>query len=268
MAVTVTNNMTTIDNADSITGWALFGTGASSLTNETDLKIQGTASVGVKVTGGMTNDDIGGAVKTVTSFNATNEVFVIWVNTVANLFSKANGGVRLILGDGTNQNFYFVAGSDTYTGGWQAFIVHGGVTADGNSGTPATMTAITQVGAQIRTSSDVMGGIRTFWVDIMYRYADTVHAITVDGGTSGARGNWAEVAADDLTNAYGIVQARGGAFLLQGRIKMGNDGSSDSYFQSRGEVVIWQDAPVENTQTTPTHYLDIVGGTGTTSITL
>jgi len=268
MAVTVTNNMTTVDVCDLATNFELFGTGASALAVNGDVLQEGAGSIACKVTGGMTNDDIGGVLfNNWLSTDITNKVIVLWVNTTNQMFSKANGGVRIVVEDGTgNQGFWFVGGSDTYKGGWQAFMVHGSTTFDGDSGTAPTLTDINKVGGAIRTTSDIMGGVKTFFLDIIREYNDTTHAITVDGGTTGDRGNWAEVAVADDSASLGIVQARGGSILVQGRIKLGNDGSTDSFFQSRGEVVIWQDLPVDNSKTTPTHFLDIVGGTGTNSV--
>ena len=60
----------------------------------------------------------------VSSLNLTNEHIYVWmmVTTVGKLATKANGGMRIRIEDGSaNWREWNVAGGDTYAGGWKKF---------------------------------------------------------------------------------------------------------------------------------------------------
>lgn len=270
MAVTLTSNLTTLDGAESTTNWAAYGAGGGSVSNDVDFFIKGSGANNNKTTapmgggfqvGGMTWDNA-------LSRDITNEVIVIWMHTILSVDTKANGGIRMVVIDGSgNEGYWYVGGSDTYAGGWRAFCAHGSTAFDGNNGTDPTLTDIDKIGMAVNTNSIISGNVKSLWVDEIAIYADTTYALTVSGGTTGDRGTWAEVAAADLAAGYGIVQTIGDAILLQGHIRFGDTGTASTYFDdSDGAVIVWHDQPVDETRGSCTHRISVVANSTGTNV--
>lgn len=257
MAVTVTNNLTTVNTAESTTGWAATGS-AASLTLNGDIFKVGSNALSCRLDGGGGNDATGGIELTISSTDFSNNVFYFWAQTTSVLFST--GGIRFRLGDGTNFSTWFVADVSTYPGGFQRYVVDVNETPDlDNGGTPVTITAVTTIRVEFRVTTDIMGNIPTIWVDQIDRQpSGTTHAISVSGGLTGDRGTWQEIN-DDTTNVdLGIVRKVGGVFQVNGPIEFGTTTASDTFFEDTDSIVVFQD------QVVPNNFYDIqvVGGSG------
>jgi hypothetical protein len=113
MALTVTSGLTEWDDCDSST-W----TGDPTVGNDTDIFIEGIGSVGYDVD--IETLRVFGPAGTSTDFS-NNFVYAWMLSYSANdLDTKAAGGIQLCLEDSSgNQSYWYVGGSDTYSGGWE-----------------------------------------------------------------------------------------------------------------------------------------------------
>lgn len=237
MAITVTDNRTEIDQADAITGWSspVAGEGITLYTSlPTPKELSGHLGIGV-------SESEGEVLHTHSSVNMSSGILVyVWV-LVAGLYdSKANYGISLVLGDGTNTNAYQVAGIDEavfrhYTGqpAYQCLLLDTGSLPTGKAlrGTFGNFdnTAVTEFGANYNVSSKALGGADNCWIDrIMYGNGGLT--ITV---TDSANGWLYDLAAKDSSNvsveAYGICRSLGGSIYgLQGQILLGDASGTGS----------------------------------------
>jgi len=227
----VTANLTTISSCESTTGWS-----GPTLALDPDVKKEGSNSIsaivrndGEQIYYAVTNQDYSG------------EHIRFWVSTAVYgaMKTKANGGLRFFLYDGTNTAYWNIAGIDTYAGGWLNIVVYSDSTPD--SGTVDT-SSIDRLGIEFGLTFSFKRVIDT-WVDYL-RYGD---GLTITGGTSGDEINLSGVAAIDLTNGYGIVEqnAQTGVNAIYGKILIGN-GATTTWFKEDGTVSIFADANVNS----------------------
>jgi len=206
---------------------------------------------------------------TVTAFDATANRIYIWILPRGEMDILANGGVRIVAGDGTNRAAYYVGGSDYVSAftvnGWACYVLDannlptGFATIDGTEAS-INWAAITDVGVGFKTLAKSLGGIDNCFFDIA-RYGT---GLNIKGGSSGDPGIWAEIAADDtLTTAgkaYGIVmEYQPGVYGVQGDITFGDsDGTTTTYFKDENAIVVFLDTGAL------AYNMDIVGNaTGT-----
>lgn len=262
MAVTVdiSNTMTTMWNADSTTGW----------TNITPAVFSGFQREGTYCLGAVVSNTTVQGYYTLTSFNFTSNRVYIWINARGEMDTLANGGIRILIGDGTNRMAYHVGGGDyttpfVATGGWQCYCVDynnlptNKTTIAGAEGS-MSWTAITQVGVGFKTLAKSLGNVENCFWDIG-RYGT---GLVIKGGGVGTEGTWAEIAADDESTAsgkaYGIImEYQTGVYGVQGDITFGDNTSTTStYFKDNSATVVFMDSG-------PYSYsMDIVGNsTGT-----
>ena len=141
MALTITSPLTTYDNCDSITGWNNPGDGIDATEmiegagcHASDVDVETETMIG----------------PTISSINMSTTKYAIypWILgfTAAYLDLKSNGGLFVILGDGTNESYWYVGGRDSYSGGWEVLVANTDASPDGNSGSAANLAAITQIG--------------------------------------------------------------------------------------------------------------------------
>jgi len=265
MTVSITKNLTDLYNAESISGW----TTDDAVTTYTGFQREGTYCLGMQGSEGTVY-----AYKTITSVNLSNTVIYSWMNA-GSVDTKANGGFRIVVGDGTNTIAYYVGGSDDYgfqIGAWSCFVLD---TANPPSnyatlaGSEASLnfSAITQIGVQFNVPIKAVGSGDNVFFDIC-RYGT---GITVQGGGVGTEGTFAEIAADDASTAsgkaYGIIrELQSGVYGVQGKLTFGdNSGTSSTYFKDTNAIIIFEDRAVPST-----HYaINVVGNsTGTNSFIL
>ena len=172
MSVTITNNMTTLYDAESTSGW----TTDDAVTTYTGFQRQGTYCIGMQASNGTTY-----AYKTITSTNLSNKVIYSWLRS-GNPTTKANGGFRIILGDGTNRRAYYVGGSDDMgfqVGTWSCFVLDTSNLPTNYSqlaGSSApNLSAITEVGAQFNYASKAVGNADNVFIDICRYLIHHIH---------------------------------------------------------------------------------------------
>jgi len=240
MAVTVIDKLSNLDQADVLTDWSASG-GASGLGINTELNRTGSGCVGVKVSneeGGVTLTFPGG------SRNMTGEHIYVWANFQLAL-DPVGTGMRIILDDGTNANEYEMLNSTNYSGGYVRLCLQCDATPTVDNS--ADITAITDITIEVDTTVASGGNNDTFVVDrIDVQPSSVPYAIEINGGTTGDRGTWAEIIADSVNDALGIVERRAGVVALNGPVSFGITTATDSFFEDSNEVVMFQNQFVED----------------------
>jgi len=264
MAVTITKNLTDLYNAESTSSWTTDDT----VSTYTGFQREGTYCLGMQGSLGTVY-----AYKSITSTDLSNTVIYSWMNA-GSVETKANGGFRIVVGDGTNRRAYYVGGSDDYgfqIGAWSCFVLDtasppSNYSQEAGSSAP-NFAAVTQVGVMFNVPIKAVGSGDNVFFDIC-RYGT---GITIKGGTSGDRGTFDEIAADDASTssgkAYGIIrELQSGVFGVQGSLIFGDSsGTSDTYFEDKSAIVIFEDRAVPTTW----YKIQTVGNsTGTNSFIL
>ena len=226
---TLGNTPTTIFTGDSGETGVTY-TGAITGTYDPDIKKQGTDSVGAILRGG--GDTVYGTLTT--SISITNEHVRCWINNIgtAQIATKANGGLQMMIGDGTNTAQWNLLGSDNYNGGWVNAVID-------FSGTPSAGTKptgnCTVFGWEWNQTTNPANKTNT-WMDY-FRYGDGYYAT---GGTSGDEIGFAEINSVDVSNGYGILLENEGVYFGYGELTIGN-GTTTTFFEVDGEVLIFSD---------------------------
>lgn len=237
MAVpTLTNVPSVISLCESTTGWS-----GDTFSLEPDNKVQGGNSVSCAMTNnGVNNIQYATSNSPGGQFSATNIHIRVWINLafVGNINTAANNGIQIQVVSVSGTALYTVAGSDTYSGGWAQFVIYTGNTPTSGSVPAGTCTA---VGLTVNTNSKPRNQPANCWVDAWY-FGD---GYTVTGGTNGDELTWADIAAVDFVNAYGIVTNVDDVNFLAGDIQIGN-GTTTTWFKS-GEKCQFRDLAVSST---------------------
>lgn len=239
MSVTIdATALTTLEDCESAeSGWTPPG----NWTQYTGFNRQGTNCFGC----GVSNTTYS-CYKTVSSFDMSSAAVYVWIFAAGNMDVLASGGIGIVLGDGTNRRAYYVGGSDVsrfQIGAWSCFMVDGAnppALYNQELGGAPNFAAITQVGVHFKTLSKALGGADNCFID----YIHWGTGIRIEGGTTGDRGTFAEIAAADeaKTGAYGIVrQVQPGLFEVQGELIFGDNGTADSYFEDEDAVIVFAD---------------------------
>jgi hypothetical protein len=190
----------------------------------------------------------------------------------------ANGGIGIVIGDGTNRMAYYVGGSNKmafrHNDGpveWTCFMLDTTSLPTGKAtiaGSEASMnwSSITQIGVRYKTLAKSVGGVENCWCDII---RTGVEGLRITGGGTGTEGVFSEIAAADRATttlgALGICrQLASGVVGLQGPLTFGDTGSGSIVFQTVGETLVFEppDAGVADDR----FWLAVVGGTGNTSV--
>jgi len=276
MTVTVADLRTLIDAADGVAGWT---TGTSfSLFTSSPPPIEATGHLGVVVnktatylehTHGSTIDGTGIGV-----------LVYVWVLQAAFPLTTANGGLGVVIGDGTNLVGYHLAGSDkkgfSHDEGspyYQCLLLDTSVLPTAQrvwiGADTITMSALTQFGFECDNGAGkALGGVANYFCDILRVGSEGLRII--GGTTAGDSGSFAEVAADDASTAdakaYGIIRALStGVYGVQGPLTFGDSGgSADQFFEDNGSVVVFEDRDIADDK----YFLLVEGGSGTDSFIL
>lgn len=253
MAITITDLRTLVDHADATTGWSspVAGESITVFTTEPD-PVELTGSLGIAVST-QTSD----LLHTETSSDLSAGVLVyVWILANGTMDTTANGGIQLIIGDGTDTIGYHLAGSDVAgfrhsdgPVGWQCLVLDVGslpasFTALRGAEASLTLTAVTEYGAAFKTLSKALGGTENCFVDTIRRGNE---GIEVTAGTSGTPSNWTDIATEDRSTvsgtAYGICRELGtGLFGLQGPITFGDaDNTTATFFADTNKTITFED---------------------------
>lgn len=249
MAGTVTPDLVLIHDCDSVADW----TGSPTLDTETF--IQGTGSLSAKV-----SKTTYVAMKPVTATDLTGRIIYAWfmTSTPLGMDTKANGGVRIRIEDAAaHWREWYVAGTDTWAGGWTCFAARADYGWDAQSATPPDITAITKIGIvykMVKSSTKI-----NCWWDVL-RHG---YGLKIKGGTESDPATFADLLAEDklTANKYGIIEEIDGIYFLQGQITIGSTVSGEAtYFKDLSKIVVFRDRPFE------TFYkIEIVGNAGATT---
>ena len=151
---------------------------------------------------------------------------------------KANGGLQISLGDGTNNSYWNVAGSDTYSGGFQKWAINTAIASDeqstptgGASTTDAVLGDITEIGFV----TDV-GGATTRFDNFVVDAFDVGLGLTIQGNNTGTTKLFAESVTQDEINAEGVLSVENGIVFSQGNLEF-----SGSTQTSESETLVFTD---------------------------
>ncbi len=223
-------NHQSINTAESTSGWSTFDT------LDTDIKKEGSNGI----TGTFRSDgtsgyytDPGGAPVT-----AVGKHIRMWINTtsVPYLDTEANGGFELLMNDGSTTQYYTIFSKDDYYGGWFNAVV------DCSLFNSLTLANVERWGVRVQYTSNAKN-VDNVWVDYL-RYLDGYY---VTGGSSSDSITLTDIATADRGTTtlygYGIIEEVEGVFLAFGKLQLGN-GSTTTYFEMEGEVLVFTDQPV------------------------
>lgn len=270
MADSITDNRTLINAFDSASSVVKIS-GASAGSADTDTAIQG--SPPTSVTFNLTSAVQGLLHNYGTTQNLGGNHIYVWVNIgVAGLLrTKANGGLRFRFCGSTITNFFeaYIAGSDTYTGGWKMFVIDvDAVSASPSNtgGTPPATSAIQYLGVVGDTNGAMTKKQDNFWVDAMWRLPASTPGILVQGRNGGSTDwTWADVLSASVAGAWGMVrQSDGGTLVLNAPIRFGANDATTHGFADTNVRLEWDDQPVN----AGLYGFTIIGGSGTQSFSL
>ncbi len=251
MTVTVTDQRTEIDDADTVamTGWTSNSGETLNHFTTDPLPFEGTGHIGAAI-----SEQIGDVHHAISATSFADHLIYVPTLPLGSMELLANGGITLLLGDGTDLIAYHIAGSDiavfrhdTGSPSYQMMVVDTANLPPGFevvAGVEAnlTLTALTIIGAQWETLSKALGGASNCFIDrISVAPADV--GITIIGGTSGDRGTFSELAAADVTQGLGIIrELPGNAFGCQGVLTFGDSaGVTVHYFQDQDGSFTFED---------------------------
>ena len=260
MAITVTPNLTDITMCETVTGWS---GGEGEFLIDGDVPLQGTYCMSDWV------DLTTGAVATyaITSTDMSGTHMYVWLYCSGVVDTKTNGGYRLYAASSGGTATWYVGGKDTHpAGGWNIFTVSLDATPDILTGT-FDNTAVTSIGVAFKTltAAPIKGQTRfnnVFWDAIRYGTGLTVTSASTDNISM------ADIYAvdDDSTLKYGVVTKPSGidAYVVNGKITLGNTGTGTIDFLSSGEVVFF---PSNDLVSSTFHGFEALGNTtGTTDV--
>jgi len=206
---------------------------------------------------------------TTPNFTTTgNELIYVWSAIVAtqNGFKEAipsDSSHAMYLSDGTNALLIYQAGNDRAVFkhsetqvSFECFLIDIDYLSTVNTNGDLAVTAGTfasfnsasttmDVGAHYTTLSKALGGGNNCYLDII-RYGGLSQGLQIRGGTTGDRGTFSEIAAEDRSTAdgkaHGIIREyTGGAYGVQGTIRLGDETTGTSYFESTNESLTYED---------------------------
>lgn len=265
----VTDRRTLFNDANSLTGWASTGSPTLFTTNPDPVELTG--CVGTVVSIATQATWFAG-----TSIDMSGGILVyVWVLANGIMDTTANGGIQIMLGDGTNRIGFHLAGSDKagfrHSGAsvnWQCLVLDTGnlpTTRTVIAGTFAALnlSAITQIGAVFKTLAKSVGGVSNCFIDAI-RYGN--NGIQVTGGTSSDPLTFKNIITQDESSAagkaYGIIrEVSDRIYGIQGPITIGDlTGSASTYFKDTNIVAVF-----ENRNALPDKYRLQVVGTATST---
>lgn len=206
----------------------------------------------------------------------TDKVIYIWAMCSGKLDTLANGGLRIRVENAAGQfGEWYVAGGDTWAGGWQPWAVHTS-TAFAPGATIPNVSAVTKVGIVFKTTGSA-SAINCWW-DAM-RYGTY---IGVKGGTEGSPATIQDILdiENNVTYKYGVMFQYEGLVIVQGKLVFGSATNGEAtYFKDTSEKVLifgdklmpatWYDILLQGNDTagTKVYFGTKVGGSGATGIT-
>jgi hypothetical protein len=180
---------------------------------------------------------------TITSEDYSNRTIFGWnkQGTPATEGDATGAGHAMYLGDGTNNRVYDVGGVDNYAffyNSWPSYRLNTAGLPTGfrqDGGGAPTVTTVTRVGYGGYRPVKANGTANNCFVDVLRYCSNSNPSLLIEGGTTGARGTWAEVVTEDenTNNAWGIIRELVGgskAYELMFGVQIGSLDST-AYFE-------------------------------------
>ena len=265
MALVVTKNLTDLWDSESVAGWTGISTTLYSGFQREGANCEGLSVSNTTETG----------YRSFTAFDMSASAVYVWFFVAGQMDTLVNGGIGIVLGDGTNRIAYHVGGSDSLNFNigtvWSCLMIDGAnppanFTVEAGTEASLDFANITQVGVRFKTLSKALGGADNAFFDIA-RYGT---GLTITGGGSATQGTFTELADDDFLTtagkAYGIIrEIQPGVFGVQGQLTFGDiTAATDSYFEDIDATIIYE----ANGAGDAFYSMTVVGGTGTNEFIL
>lgn len=236
-----TDNRTLLNDCSATTGWT--GSDAVTLNSDAGQSYEGGSSLSTQLSNAdeqMSTTSIGG-----TRNLAASTVYMLAKDNLGESF--ANGGVQLVLGDGTDLIGYDVGGYDRKGLNLPFFFnaykldVSVRVTTPGTNfavyaGSEAALdqTAITVVGYGSLHLAKAAGAIDNVYMDAFRFALNSAYHLTVNAGTVGTPIDFASVVTSDISGGWGMIgNPQGKQYDLFASTEFGTpSGTADSYFEA------------------------------------
>lgn len=246
MPVLTLTNAGTISNADATTGWT-----GDTFVLEPDIKVEGTNSVTWQATNNGINDAYVAG-----SWNLTGTHLRLYISLTYMGYWAPTNAVQIWLTGGATQYITIFNSAADYKGGWYDVILD---TALFNT---VTLSAVTQVGLRVNTTSKPRGVINSFTDNWRYSNGTQMTSTTTEAfSLTDAAGVDAPA---DLSRLDGIIKLVDGILFTPGELLIGGTGAENANFVSTNETVVFPDRQV----TSSLYKLKTQEGTGNTDITI
>jgi len=233
-------NITQAEAADSAS-WAEQGGGTGSAQDD-DSQLQGSECRGRKVSGAT----LGFAFQRATlDLSGSGEHVGIWlyVGTRGAIDTKANGGMRVRLGGGSDPdtspwNEWYVHGSDTIpkTNKWMRVWLDVDRGSPDNSAGTFNANDVESFGGSF-TGAAITGNFRNYFIDRIDRMSGS--GGLTGTGTGGTFADFLTADVDTSGNVYGVVERIPGGMQINARVTIGT--SSSAVLNDSGLTIIFQD---------------------------
>jgi hypothetical protein len=253
---TTDGNFTVLNNANSNASVNNFtAAGAwNDVKRDTTSKVEGNSCVNLRVNAGT-----GTLVSSHSSRSLENTHLRMWVRIgqALSINTGANGGAQLIAGTSQNHvrwNVYDLNTQVVVYNGWMMLVTDPRKVYAGSSGSIPNLLSLTSSGVRVNfldgNGKDLAIG-DLLWVG---------NELSVEGGTTGARGTFAEWSAEDRTQGWGILRSVGGVYYTNAGSVFQGVGTTDSYFQDTNQLIVFENLPVSGSLYNWRH---VGNGTGT-----
>lgn len=200
---------------------------------------------------------------TVPSFSLVGRRISTWMTAPASAAAIADGGYRIVIGDGTNSRAYYVGGGDVAAFGqvgWNCFVLDGDVLPPifeqlSGSAEP-NVAAITEVGIGFNITTKAVGNSPNVFWDIM----QVGEGLIIEGGSPADPGTFGDIVAWDegMDAATGTIRRVGeGVYSTNYGLVFGST-TGDSYFSDTNSLLFFEGVP-----TGDMYKIQTQGGTGT-----
>lgn len=232
---------TIVNAADATTGF-----NAGNISGDDDF-VEGSGAIGVKCSSALCEfytTSISGGPYDFSSGGGEFEFHIIcWFNTKSPI--TASGGLRIVVGDGTNRGHWYVDKLGFYKGGFTTAVVDSARNFDNIAagswtvgGNPAQLSNVTQVGGALQTTVSIMGSFNNVQVD-QFTIGFGVRADGTGNSFEAVR------AQDEDTSFWGWWSSAFGAFIGKGKLFIGPaSGSATCTFSDTANAVIFADERV------------------------
>jgi hypothetical protein len=274
MANTITDNRTVLFNGDSVTGdnggrWDTLGSTSEAL--NTDVKIEGTASLGEQFSDGVRTLIWDSS----TTVDLTNAHVYIWVNCgiVGLLATKAAGGFAIRFTGASSADFfeYYVGGSDSWPtaveGGWVQFVVDLAAATSNTGGTPPAVSAVVGIGISGVTATVMTKVSDNTWIDAGWYLPAATPGLIIQGRNGGTTDwNSADIFTQLGTSPGIFLPAAGGTWKVNVPVQFGINDTSTHGFTDTNAIWLWDNQEFVAAD----HYgLSALGNVGgTTNVTM